>query len=134
MKTIKPVLIVVCSLIFTGCVTTPKQNDRYLQIKHPISGVVGYQIALPSSDACSGMLGMVDSNEKSKGMKPFFVCSSTSASATLPARATVRNKVYSFIFDVEAINLKECNSVLEGMMASEGKDNLEVVSLCAAKS
>ena len=132
MNKIKVSSIVMCSLILTGCVTAPKPSDRYFQIKHFVSGVVSYQVALPSSEACNVMLRSIDYNLKTKGMKAHYVCSSTSASATLPFRATVRNKVYSFTFDVEAINLRWCNLAFEGWN-DEVKENLEVVSPCAER-
>jgi len=129
----KPILIVICSVIFVECVPAPTQYNRYLQFKHPISGTVAFQIAFPNPDGCKGMLAMVNFDEKSNSMKSFFVCTSNSASATLPIRATIRNKVYSFILDLEAINSQECNSFLKGMMNGEAKDNLEVISPCTLK-
>ena len=101
-----------------------------MQIKHPVSGVVGLQMTFPSPEGCAGMLSTVRWKSEFKEMLPFFACVSMTASSSLPARATVRNKTYAFLIDIEAVSLSECKAFVDGMMNSEGKENLEVAAPC----
>jgi hypothetical protein len=117
-----------------GAALPPMQvNGRYLQAKHPVSGVPALQIALPNQEGCASMLAVMRQQDPNNYLISLWSCSANSASASLPTRATVRNKTYAFLLDVEAISMQECKESVDGMMNSKGKDNLEVVSACATK-
>ena len=116
-----------------GGASLPALSGRYLQVKHPVSSVVAFQMAFPSPESCVGMLAALRYKSESKEMLPFFACVGTTASSTLPARATLRNKTYAFVVDVETVSVNECKSFVEGMLKSDGKENLEVVAPCAPR-
>jgi hypothetical protein len=125
--------------LLTGCAAPgmnipPMQaNGKYLQFKHPVAGVPAFQVALPSPEGCTGMLASMRQQQSNNALVQFWSCAANSASSSLPTRATFRNKTYAFLFDVEAISMEECKSAVEGLLNSEGKNNLEVVSSCTAK-
>ncbi len=135
------VVLTIASLSATifGCATpdgrsTPASSARkYLQFRHPVTGVPAFQVALPNSDGCVGMLATMRTKQGANDLLAYWSCVDTSASSSLPARATVRNKTYAFVFDIEAISLQECSSFVEAMLNSEGKDNLELVRTCAQR-
>lgn len=116
-----------------GGASVPAVSGRYLQVEHPVSSVVAFQMAFPSQEGCAGMLATLRHKPESKELLPFFACVDTSASSALPARATLRNRTYAFVFDVEAVSVGECKSFVEGMLKSDGKENLEVVAPCAPR-
>ena len=103
---------------------------RYLQFKHPVAGVVALQMTFQTPPGCAGMLATLRYNPSLKEMLPYFACVDTSVSTALPSHAVVRNKIYSFLVDIEVINLSECKTLVDSMMNSEGKENLEVVAPC----
>lgn len=115
---------------YGGGAALPTSTGRYLQFKHPVSGVVGLQITFPTPEGCAGMLSTVRSN---KEMLPYIACASAPTSPVLPARATVRNKTYVFLVDIEAVSLSECKSFVDSIMNSEGKENLELAAPCARR-
>ena len=104
-----------------------------MQFKHPESGTVAMQMTLPTPDGCSGLLALYRSNKEIKEFAKFISCNSTSVSSSLPARATVRNKLYAFLVEVEALTAGECNSATQSMMEGDGGENLEIVAACAVK-
>ena len=118
---------------YGGGASLPSSAGRHLQFKHPVSGVVGVQMTFPTSEGCAGMIQYVRWKPESKEMLPFIACVGTTISPPLPARATVRNKTYAFLLDIEAITLAECKAFVDGMMNSEGKENLEVAAACASR-
>jgi len=115
-----------------GSIAAP--TGRYMQFKDPASGVVASQITWPTNAFCAGSLSQILSNPPSRNTKPFVSCVSSSASASLNARSTIRNKLYSYIVDVEAINVDECFDFVQNMFRTvEAVRNLEVVAECALK-
>lgn len=118
---------------YVGGALLPTSTGRYMQFKHPASSVVAFQMSFPTPEGCAGMMATLRYKPESKEMLPFVACVSTSASSSLPARATVRNKTYVFLADVEALSVGACKEFVDGMMNSDGKENLELVAPCAPR-
>ena len=139
-----------CALFVSACASIPNTSltqatnstGKYFQIRHPVNEVVGIQLTFLNEKACQDMKAIAayerkkENSEESKNLEKSFSrlvsCSNASASQSLPYRATIRNKVYGFLLDIETISLQECITFLDQMI-TEGKEALEIVSACKAK-
>jgi len=99
-----------------------------------VNEVVASQLTFPNEKGCQFMIvsAKKENNAESIFLLKLMSCSNTSASQNLPYRATIRNKVYGFLIDVEVITLKECEAFIGSFMESS-KEDLEIVSACKEK-
>jgi hypothetical protein len=113
----------------TGCANL--SAGRFLQAKHPASGVVFAQVVYPNPESCSAELVAMRMTPETRDAAALLACSATSASHLLPSRATLRDRTYAYLFDFEAVNVSECTKAVDRILATE-KGRIEIVAPCTA--
>jgi len=114
-----------------SCAVSPTSTGRYLQAKHPISGLNVFQFVLPTADGCA--VTLVAMSAKEKALAGVFRCGDGFPSQEMKARTTLYDKTFRYSFDLETMTLGLCESVLKDFLTSAGPDAVTVITPCSAK-
>lgn len=125
-------LLIAGVFLLAGCAGSgglgPLSSGRYMQMTHPATGTVAFQMTFPNADSCAlAMQGSTDSL-----LRRLTACRADSVAATLPFRAVARNDIYNFLLELDAITKEECEAFLESALRAPGT-KATVVSPCARK-
>jgi hypothetical protein len=125
------------SFLAAACVSSPPSlwgtSGRYLQVRHPMNGVVSAQFTFPTADGCAFVLKIFLKSEEGKDFHKFSTCTESTASQALPFRATMRNKAVGFLYDLETLSLADCTQGVSDMLKGSNSENVEVVASCKSK-
>ncbi|MDP1989978.1 MAG: hypothetical protein Q8K00_03065 [Syntrophales bacterium] len=133
-----------CALFVSACASIPNTSSstvKYLQFRHPVNDVVYMQIILPNEKACQNTKGTmvfgIGNKYGEESIKSFLnnsSCSDAATSQSLPYQATLRDKVFDYLLDIEFSGPRVCTQILDEMKQQDGsKESFEILSSCAKK-